>query len=47
MKVTYCHVSPNFIVKVGDTVLKGQVIGNVGPKNVYDVKGNQYKDENR
>ena len=38
MKVTYCHVSPNFIVKVGDTVLKGQVIGNVGPKNVYGVK---------
>ncbi len=38
MKVTYCHVSPNYIVKVGDYVLKGQVIGNVGPKNVYGVK---------
>lgn len=38
MKITYCHVSPNYIVKVGDYVLKGQVIGNVGPKNVYGVK---------
>lgn len=26
MKITYCHVSPNYIVKVGDFVLKGQVI---------------------
>ena len=25
-------------MEVGDTVLKGQVIGNVGPKNVYGVK---------
>ncbi len=46
MKITYCHVSPNFIVNVGDTVVKGQHISNVGPKNVYGVEGNQYKDEN-
>lgn len=26
MKITYCHVSPNYIVKVGDIVEKGQVI---------------------
>ncbi len=44
MKITYCHVSPNFIVKVGDEVVKGQHIANVGPKNVYGVKGNTYKD---
>ncbi len=25
-KVTYCHVSPNYIVKVGDLVKQGQVI---------------------
>ena len=43
-KVTYCHVSPNFIVKVGDFVQKGQVIGNVGPKYVYGVPGNPYTD---
>ena len=38
MKFTYCHVSPNYIVKTGDNVKKGQVIGKVGPKNVYGVK---------
>ena len=37
MKITYCHVSPNFIVNIGDTVVKGQHISNVGPKNVYGV----------
>lgn len=46
MKITYCHVSPNYIVKVGDYVLKGQVIGNVGPKMFMELNGNQYKDEN-
>lgn len=45
MKITYCHVSPNYIVKVGDVVQKGQVIGYVGPKNVYGVPGNFYYDE--
>lgn len=45
MKITYCHVSPNFIVSVGDTVVKGQHISNVGPKNVYGVVGNTYKDK--
>lgn len=43
-KVTYCHVSPNFIVSVGDFVKQGQVIGYVGPKYVYSVPGNQYSD---
>lgn len=37
MKITYCHVSPSYIVKKGDIVKKGQVIGFVGPKNVYGV----------
>ena len=46
IKFTYCHVSPIYIVKEGDFVVRGQVIGYVGPKNVYGVKGNQYKDEN-
>lgn len=46
IKITYCHVSPTFIVKVGDIVEKGQIIGYVGPKNVYGVKGNPYKDSN-
>ena len=47
IKVSYCHVSPLILVSVGDTVFKGQVLGYVGPKNVYGVSGNTYKDENR
>lgn len=43
-KVSYCHCDPNFIVTVGDKVKQGQVIGCVGPKIVYGVKGNQYHD---
>lgn len=43
-RVTYCHCSPNYIVKVGDKIKQGQVIGYVGPKYVYGVKGNQYSD---
>lgn len=46
IKITYCHVSPNFIVQVGDIVQRGQVIAQVGPKYVYGVKGNIYQDEN-
>ena len=45
-KVTYCHCDPNFIVSVGQEVKQGEIIGYVGPKNVYGVKGNQYFDEN-
>ena len=37
LKITYCHVSPNYIVSVGDKVSQGQVIGTVGPKYVYGV----------
>ncbi len=43
-KISYCHCDPNFIVSVGNKVKQGQVIGCVGPKNVYGVKGNQYFD---
>ncbi len=43
-KFTYCHVSPNYIVSVGDFVSKGEVIGYVGPKYVYGVNGNMYYD---
>lgn len=44
IKYSYCHCNPNFIVSVGDTVVKGQVIGNVGPKYVNNIPGNKYKD---
>lgn len=43
-KISYCHCDPNFIVTVGDNIKQGQVIGYVGPKIVYGVKGNQYHD---
>ena len=44
LKISYCHCNPDFIVHVGDVVKQGQIIGNVGPKYVYGVPGNQYKD---
>lgn len=43
---TYCHCAEKFNVKVGDKVEKGQVIGKVGPKNVYGVENNPYRDSN-
>lgn len=43
-KVTYCHISPNYLVSEGDFVLQGQIIAKVGPKYVYGVPGNKYKD---
>ena len=45
-KITYCHISPNFLVSEGDIVLRGQIIAQVGPKYVYGVPGNKYTDSN-
>lgn len=44
IKVSYCHCDPNFIIELGQEIKQGQIIGYVGPKNVYGVLGNQYKD---
>lgn len=44
LSISYCHVSPNFIVSVGQTIKKGEIIAKVGPKNVYNVPNNPYKD---
>lgn len=44
IKVVYCHVSPNFLVSVGDYVEISQVIGQVGPYHVFDVLNNPYHD---
>ena len=44
LEFIYHHVSPNYIVEVGNYVCSGQIIGQVGPKNVYGVKNNPYKD---
>lgn len=43
---SYCHVSPNFIVVPGQYVEKGQIIAQVGPKNVYGFTNNKYYDSN-
>lgn len=32
IKTLYCHVDENFIVKIGDFVNQGEIIGKVGPK---------------
>ena len=42
----YSHVSQYFLVYVGQVVDKGEVIATVGPKNVYDVPYNKFKDSN-
>lgn len=42
----YSHVSPNFLVYVGQYVNKGELIAKVGPKNVYGVANNPYRDSN-
>ena len=42
----YSHVSPDFLVYVGQYILKGDIIAIVGPKNVYNVPNNPYKDSN-
>ena len=44
IKISYCHVSPNYIVSVGDRISQGQIIGSVGPKYIYGISGNIYKD---
>ena len=42
--ISYCHVSPTFLVSVGQYVTKGSIIATVGPKNVYAIPNNPYKD---
>lgn len=46
ISISYCHLSPNYIVKRNDYVEKGDLIAHVGPKNVYGINNNPYKDSN-
>ena len=44
IEVIYCHVDSAYYPVLGKYVDKGEVIGRVGPKNIYDVTNNPYKD---
>lgn len=44
--VIFHHISPNYLVSPGDQVVQGQVIAQVGPKNVYGFSNNPYRDAN-
>jgi murein DD-endopeptidase MepM/ murein hydrolase activator NlpD len=46
ISVSYCHLSPIFLVNLGDKIDKGDIIGKVGPKNIYNIPNNPYKDSN-
>ena len=43
---SYSHVSPMFLVYIGQYINKGEIVAKVGPKNVYGVPNNPYKDSN-
>lgn len=43
---SYSHVSPVSLVYKGQYVNKGEIVAKVGPKNVYGVPNNPYKDSN-
>lgn len=44
LDISYSHVSPLFLVYVGQYVSQGEIIAKVGPKNVYNVSNNPYRD---
>ncbi len=46
LNISYSHVSPTFLVFVGQTINIGEKIGNVGPKNIFGIPNNPYKDSN-
>ena len=45
--IVFHHINPNFLVHPGDNVVQGQIIAQVGPKNVYGFSNNSYKDDAR
>ena len=42
--IIYGHVSPNYIISQNQNISKGDLIGFVGPKYIYDVINNPYSD---
>lgn len=45
--VVFHHINPNFLVHTGEFVTQGQIIAQVGPKNVYGFSNNPYTDSER
>ena len=45
--ISYCHVSPNFIVSENDVVTANSIIGFVGPKYISSIQNNPYQDSSR
>ncbi len=45
-KISYCHVSPNYMVSTGNYIQKGDIISQVGPYNIYGISNNPYRDKN-
>lgn len=46
LDISYSHVSPIFLVHEGQYINQGEIVSKVGPKNVYGVPNNPYKDSN-
>ena len=46
-EILYAHISPNFIVNLGNNIYQNQIIGKVGPKYIQDFPNNKYYDSNR
>lgn len=44
---SYSHISPKFIIKIGDSITKNQAIGKVGPKYIDSIPNNPYQDSTR
>ena len=47
ISASYCHISPNYLYSTGQYITSNTIVAHVGPKNVYNVIGNPYKDSNR
>lgn len=44
---SYSHISPKFIINLGDTIYQNQLIANVGPKYIEHIPNNPYSDSTR
>lgn len=47
MLFSYSHLSPDFVVNIGDSIQKNQLIAYVGPKYISEIPNNPYTDSSR